>query len=63
MPSTLTSWAVIGRELAARGEQGGEVEDQLDLELGQDALEQDAVEDGPRELLADERAPPANPGA
>ena len=52
MPSTLTWCAVVGRELAAGREQRGEVEDEVDLELGEDALEQVAVEDRADELAA-----------
>ena len=47
----------VGRdrgEFAAGGEQGGEVEDAVDLVLGQDAVEQRRVEDRADELLADE---------
>jgi hypothetical protein len=43
------------RELRPRREQGGQVEDQVDLELGQDALEQRRIQDGPGELTRDER--------
>ena len=43
-----------GRELAAGREERREVEDEVDLELGEDALEDVAVEDGARELARDE---------
>ena len=39
VPSTLTSCAVTRRELGARREQRGQVEDQVDLELREDPLE------------------------
>ena len=43
-----------GRELRARGQQRSQVEDQVHLELGQDALEQTGIEDRPEELALDE---------
>jgi hypothetical protein len=43
-----------GRELAARREQRGQVENEVHLELGQDALEQVVVEDRARVLLLDQ---------
>src|SRR5947207_1081878 len=43
------------REFAARREQGGEVEDEVDLVLGQHPVEQLRVEDRADVLLADER--------
>ena len=43
------------RELRARGEQRREVEDQLDLELGEHALEQRPIENRPGDLAIDHR--------
>ena len=54
MPSTFTWCAVHRRELAARREQRREVEDAIDLELGEDALEQRRVEDRAGELARDQ---------
>ena len=55
MPCTLTSWARIGVNSRARGEQRGQVEDEIHLELGEDPLEQPRVEDGADELALHER--------
>ena len=55
VPSTLTWCAAQRRELRARRQQRRQVEDEVDLELGQDALEQRRVEDRPDELALDQR--------
>ena len=58
MPSTLTLWAAVGGELAARREQRREVEDEVDLVLGEQPVEQFACREcEPTNLVAHERRP------